>query len=62
MYVLSKTHLCFDKLIFHTHLRVSFQVKVWFQNRRMKWKRTKGVHMKNKGNLVKEIQDSTKRE
>ncbi|GFU37653.1 homeobox protein MOX-2 [Trichonephila clavipes] len=33
------------------------QVKVWFQNRRMKWKRTKGAHMKTKEKLMKGINE-----
>ncbi|KAG8195407.1 hypothetical protein JTE90_001419 [Oedothorax gibbosus] len=36
------------------------QVKVWFQNRRMKWKRTKGVHMRTKEKFIKEIIDTPK--
>ncbi|XP_035221064.1 homeobox protein Hox-C4a-like [Stegodyphus dumicola] len=34
------------------------QVKVWFQNRRMKWKRTKGVHMKVKERLINETNEN----
>ncbi|GBM33552.1 Homeobox protein MOX-2 [Araneus ventricosus] len=33
------------------------QVKVWFQNRRMKWKRTKGTHMKSKEKLLKGVNE-----
>ncbi|GFT27361.1 homeobox protein MOX-2 [Nephila pilipes] len=35
------------------------QVKVWFQNRRMKWKRTKGAHMKTKEKLMKGINEKS---
>ncbi|KFM68345.1 Homeobox protein MOX-2, partial [Stegodyphus mimosarum] len=34
------------------------QVKVWFQNRRMKWKRTKGAHMKVKERLINETNEN----
>ncbi|CAL1263726.1 unnamed protein product [Larinioides sclopetarius] len=33
------------------------QVKVWFQNRRMKWKRTKGTHMKSKEKVLKGVNE-----